>query len=68
MDLDLGQFSLDLGELLVGEVDVGGAEVLLDALQFAGARDGHDEFLLVQHPGQRDLRRGRALLLGEVGQ
>jgi hypothetical protein len=42
-------------KLLLGQLDVGGAEVLLDALNLARAGDGHNERLLVQHPGQRDL-------------
>jgi hypothetical protein len=50
----------DLCELVVGWVDVGGAQVFLDALQLAGAGDGHDEVVLVQRPRQRKGLRGRA--------
>ena len=46
VDFDLRQLRLDPAELLVGQVDVGGAEVLLDALKLARAGDGHDEGFL----------------------
>ena len=55
VDGDGGQLGFDLGELVVGEVDVGGAEVLLDPFQLAGAGDWDEEVVLVQHPGQRHL-------------
>jgi hypothetical protein len=40
VDFDLRQLRLDPAELLIGQVDVGGAEVLLDTLELARAGDG----------------------------
>jgi len=39
VDFDLRQLRLDPAELLIGQVDVGGAEVLLDTLEPARAGD-----------------------------
>jgi len=63
VNLDLRQVCLDPLELLVGQVDVSSAEVLLDPLELARSRDGHNEVLLVQHPREGDLRRSGALFL-----
>ena len=44
VDGDGGELGFDLGELVVGEVEVGGAEVLLDLVSsLAGAGDGDED-------------------------
>src|SRR5919107_2521177 len=68
VDRDVRQLGLDRGELLLGQLDVGGAEVLLDPFRPERSRDGHDEVLLVQHPRQGDLRGGGTLLPREAGE
>src|SRR3954447_2533748 len=40
-------------------------EVLVETVTLRGSRDRHDPRLLREQPGQRDLRRGRSLPLGE---
>src|ERR1700744_4789827 len=44
----------DCGQVTGGQLDARGAEVLLEALQPAGAGDGDDPGLLREQPGQRD--------------
>src|SRR4029079_9398548 len=61
--LDLGELPVDLAQILRRQLDVGGAEVLLQAMKLRGARDGYDPGLLRQQPRDRDLRRGRLLAL-----
>ena len=59
------QRPVDGGHLGGGQVDVGGAGVLLHPLHLAGAGDWHDPGALAEHPGQRDLRRGAVFLGGQ---
>ena len=59
------QRPVDGGHLGSGQVDVGGAGVLLHPLHLAGAGDRHDPGALAEHPGQRDLRRGAVFLGGQ---
>jgi hypothetical protein len=47
----------DLGEVVGGELHIGGADVLLESMQLAGPRHRHDPWLLREQPGQRDLPR-----------
>ena len=55
LDGDLGGGVLDLAEIVGGECDVGGADVLLQALKPPGAGDRHDPGLLGEQPGEGDL-------------
>lgn len=54
-DLDPRGGTLDFAEIIEGEIDGGGTDVLLQAAQFRRARDRHDPWLLLQQPGQRNL-------------
>ncbi len=58
---DAGCRFLDLVEVLWGQLDIDGGEILLEPRELRGARDRHDPRLLSQQPGERDLRRGRLL-------
>src|SRR6266542_330869 len=62
LHLDLRRSGVDRAEVLGRQVDVRGAEVLLEPVQLRGPRDRHGPRLLRQQPRQRDLR-GRRLLL-----
>ena len=44
------------------QLDAGRTQVLLQAMEFRGARDRHDPGPLRKQPGERDLRRRRILL------
>ena len=59
---------VDLAQVVGRELDVRGAEVLLQAVQLRGARDRHDPRLLGEQPGERDLGRRRALPLGDAAE
>jgi hypothetical protein len=63
--LDLGNCFLDLEQIVVGEFDVQRSHILLDPVQLARTRDGHDPRLLSKEPGKRDLRRCRLLGIGD---
>jgi hypothetical protein len=52
VEVDLRQLRLEEGIFLVGEVDIGSAEVLLDAFEFARSGDRDDEL----GPSCRSLR------------
>ena len=56
----------DLGEVLGAELEVGGAEVLLEAVQLARPGDRSDPRLLGQQPGERDLGGRGSVALGHV--
>src|SRR2546422_1756435 len=58
---DLRGGALDLAEVVRRQCDVGCSEILLQAVQLRGSRNGHDPRLLRQHPGESDLSRGRVL-------
>ena len=54
---DLRCSGLDLPQVVGGELDVGGGDVLLEPVQLRGAGDRDDPRLLGEQPGERDLRR-----------
>jgi len=54
----------DLGSVAGGELYGSSAEVFLQAMQFGGAGDRNDPFLLSQQPGKRDLGGRDAFRLG----
>src|SRR5258705_10709340 len=60
VEVDLGQLRLEEGIFLVGEVDIGCAEVLLDAFEFARSAGRDDELGLVQHPCKRSAPESRS--------
>ena len=60
---DLRRAGLDLLQVVVGELDVGCGDVLLEAVQLRRAGDRDDPRLLREDPRERDLRRRRALPL-----
>ena len=62
---DGGERLVDLAKVLGLELDAGGADVFLEAVQLGGAGDRHDPRLLRQQPGERDLRRRRAASRGD---
>lgn len=64
----LRQDLVDGLEVGVGEGEVGGAGVFLDALRAAGAGDGHDVLAAGQEPGQGELGDGGALGRCELGE
>src|SRR5208282_4838906 len=64
LHLDLRRGLVDLVNVFGCERDSERPEVLVQAFEFRGARDGHDPWLLRQEPGERYLRRRRALTLG----
>src|SRR5262245_57144421 len=68
MHLDLCSGGMDRTELVGGEFDGRGADVLLQAMELARAGDRHNPRLLRQHPGQRDLRWRRMLLSSDLGE
>ena len=47
---------IDGRNIIPGELDIGRADILFDAVQLGRARDGNDPWLLREHPGQRELR------------
>ena len=51
------QRHLKLSKLFVRKRDVGGTEVLTNSFQILGAGDRYHIGILVQHPGQRNLRK-----------
>jgi hypothetical protein len=44
-----------LCDVIVGERDVRGADVLVEPVELGGARNGHNPSLLCEEPGERDL-------------
>jgi hypothetical protein len=64
----LGQDLVDVLEVGVGEGDVGGGGVSLDALLAAGAGDGHGVLATCREPGQGELGDGGALGRRELGE
>src|SRR5436190_2828116 len=52
---------VDLTQVVRRELDVDRAEVLFQAVDLRGARDGHDPRLLREHPRERELRGRHAL-------
>src|SRR3954447_787379 len=67
LHLDSGRGVVEFGDVVWGEGEVGGAEVLLRGpLQRAGARDWGDPGLLREQPGERDLSGGRSQPLADA--
>jgi hypothetical protein len=68
---DLRGGRVDLAQVFRGKIEVGRADILLQARQLRGPRDRDDPGLLRQQPGERDPggRRGKRfadeLLVGE---
>ena len=58
---DLGNRGADPGEVLIGERDVDGADVLLKPGAALGAGDRDDVLALGEHPRERELRRACAV-------
>src|SRR6188508_1573662 len=58
---DLRCGGLDLPQVFMSELDIGCGEVLLEAVQLRRPGDRDDPRALRKDPGERDLRRGRAL-------
>src|SRR5215207_6974633 len=54
LHLDPGGRRFDVGEVLWGQLDRSGNDVLLQAVKLGGAGDGRDPWLLRPEPGQRD--------------
>src|SRR5215212_1554210 len=61
-DLDLVGRGAEIGQLGVGQLDVGGADVLLEPFGAFGAGDRHNPGLLIEQPDQRELGGGGAHL------
>ena len=62
-DLDTVGRARDFREIFGAELDRGGVDILLQPVELGRARDRHDPGLLREQPGERDLRRRRALAL-----
>src|SRR3954451_12640082 len=56
----------DRAPLVTGQLHVGRRHVLLEVGAALRAGDGDDVLALVQHPGERELARGHALVGGEL--
>ena len=63
-DLDAGGGVVELRQLIGGQVEVGGGEVLLEAMELGGAGDRHVRRVLGEDPGERHLGGRRAVLVG----
>lgn len=63
---DLEDDVVDLLDLLLGQDDVGGREVLGQVLFALGARDREDVVTLSEDPGERDLSWRAALPVGDL--
>src|SRR6267143_3034665 len=61
LDRDPRGRALDLAEIGWRELDCCGSDVLFQALQLPGARDGNNPRLLGKQPGERDLSGCRVL-------
>src|SRR4051794_27038 len=57
--------AVDPLRVVFGDLDVYGADVVLELLHRAGADDRAGNAGLVEHPRQRELRERTALLLGD---
>ncbi len=66
LHVDMCQRCLDLTKVVSAQLDIDGADVLLQARQLGGARNRHDPRLLRQQPRQCDLRRRGALAGGDA--
>src|SRR5713226_7345614 len=60
--------AVNLPQIAFGEIDLDRADVLLQALDLAAARNRNDPRLLSEQPGERDLRRRRLFLLSDPGE
>src|SRR5690349_14397353 len=54
-DSDFGNGVVDLPQIAFGEIDMDRADVLLQALDLAAARNRNNPRLLSEQPGERDL-------------
>src|SRR5215213_1578425 len=59
-DLDLVGRGAEIGQLGVGQLDFGGADVLIKPFGALGAGDRHNPGLLIEQPDQRELGGGGA--------
>jgi hypothetical protein len=66
LDRNFGSCVLDLGEVVFRQRDVHRAKIFLQPMQLRRAGDRHDPRLLRQQPGERDLRRGCLLFVGNA--
>src|SRR5438034_8132289 len=58
---DLRGSALDVAQIVGRELDGSGSDVLLQAMQLRGTRDGNDPRVLGKQPGECDLSRCRLL-------
>ena len=65
LDLHAAGGPVEVGQVLRGELEVRGPEVLVQALEAPGSGDGGDPGPLREQPGQRDLAGGGLLALGK---
>jgi hypothetical protein len=61
LHLDLGEGIRNLAKVAGGQLHIGGRDVLPHTIHLGRARDGYDQGLLRQEPGERDLRWSRLL-------
>ena len=61
MHFDAGKDGFDFGELPWAKSDVRRPQIFLGPMQLPGSGNGRDPGSLREEPGERDLRRGRAL-------
>src|SRR5271165_363268 len=66
LDVDRGEGFVDLTKILLGQLDVGRRQVVVEMLKPGASRDRHDPWFLSEQPGERDLRRCDALARGEA--
>ena len=66
MDGDACRGCVDVAQVIRCELHVGRADVLLESIQSAGARDGDDPRLLGEQPGERNLCTSRVLPRADV--
>jgi hypothetical protein len=57
---------LDLAQVVLGQLDLGGGDVLLEPVQLRRAGNRNDPRPLGEQPGDRDLRRRRVLAPGDL--
>src|SRR5450755_7226 len=65
---DVGNGTVDLPQIAFGKIDLDRADVLLQALDLAAARNRNDPRLLSEQPGERDLRWRRLFLRSDPSQ
>src|SRR5579862_5836492 len=64
LDRDVGERLVDLAQIVCAQFQARGRHVFLQAFDFGRARNGDNPWLLLQQPGERDLRRRGLLCYG----